>query len=116
MALQMEDPVSEEEDLLSVDVSAEQGSTTVRLTGELDVSSAPALRRQLDQIEPTETVLLDVSSLAFLDSTGLGCFLRLQRRVGDAGGMVVVTGASRAIRRVMETTGLHRVMAILPEG
>jgi anti-anti-sigma factor len=109
----LEDRVSEQPDF-AVEVTSAGRSTTVRIRGELDVASAPELRRALDRLVPTEVVTLDVSEVGFIDSTGLGCIFRLQHRVADAGGMLVVAGASRSVRRVMETTGLHRVVAILP--
>jgi stage II sporulation protein AA (anti-sigma F factor antagonist) len=111
---QVEEPVSQGEVGLLVEVERAEADTTVRLRGDLDVESAVVLWRRLDDFEPTATVTLEVEGLGFVDSSGLGCLFKLHRRVADVGGMVVVTGASPALRRLMETTGLNRLVAILP--
>ena len=114
MTSQVEGPVAEDELALGIEVEQSGSDTTVRLSGDLDVATAALLWRRLDDLEPTQTVTLDAGSLGFVDSSGVGCLFKLQRRVEDVGGMVVVTGASPALRRLMETTGLNRIVAILP--
>jgi anti-anti-sigma factor len=114
VASQLEEPVSNDELALLVEVEQAGEDTTICLRGDLDVASAAVLWRRLDELEATPNVTLQVEGLGFVDSSGLGCLFKLHRRVEDAGGMVVVTGASPALRRLMETAGLHRLVAILP--
>jgi anti-anti-sigma factor len=111
---QLDEPVSEGELGFLVEIEQDGPDTTIRLRGDLDVASAAVLWRRLDEVEATTTVTLEVDGLGFVDSSGLGCLFKLHRRVDDVGGMVVVTGASPALRRLMETTGLNRLVAILP--
>jgi stage II sporulation protein AA (anti-sigma F factor antagonist) len=99
---------------LAIEVDADGRSTTIRLCGDLVVDSSARVWRELDALQATPQVRIDVSDLAFVDSSGLGCLFKLHRRVSDAGGMVVVTGASPSFRRLLETAGLHRLVAILP--
>lgn len=108
------DETTSDEEQLTVDVHRGIDGTTVSLRGELDVQTWPDLWRALDLLEPSTLVTLDVSGLDFVDSTGIGCLFKLHRRVADAGGMVVMRGATPAVRRLMETVGLHRSIAILP--
>ncbi len=114
MTSQLDEPVSEGELGFLVEIEQDGPDTTIRLRGDLDVASAAVLWRRLDEVEATTTVTLEVDGLGFVDSSGLGCLFKLHRRVDDVGGMVVVTGASPALRRLMETTGLNRLVAILP--
>jgi anti-anti-sigma factor len=109
-----EEPETEGAPQLAIEVDETGRSTHVRLRGDLDVESSVQVWRELDRLTPTPEVTVDVSDLAFVDSTGLGCLFKLHRRTADAGGIVVVRGATPSLRRLMETTGLHRLLAILP--
>ena len=56
-------------------LSIEQGGS-IRLAGELDLSTASQLREVLDvAVEHGGTILVDLSELTFMDSTGIGAFL-----------------------------------------
>lgn len=114
MVLQIGDPTSEGSQPLEIDIDRESERSTLRLSGELDIDAAAHLWRRLDDFEPTRTVTLDLSGVSFIDSSGLGCLYKLQQRVADAGGVLVATGASHAHRRLLETTGLNRLIAVLP--
>jgi anti-anti-sigma factor len=61
--------------------------TTVRVTGALDEMIAPILRRTLDRIDVTRLsrIVLDIESLHFIDSAGLGVVESLQARCAAAG-------------------------------
>jgi stage II sporulation protein AA (anti-sigma F factor antagonist) len=110
-----EDLVTEGEPQLAIEVDDTGRSTHIRLRGDLDLETSAYVWRELDGLTATAEVTVDVSDLAFVDSSGLGCLFKLHRRATDAGGIVVVRGASPALRRVMETAGLHRLLAILPD-
>jgi anti-sigma B factor antagonist/stage II sporulation protein AA (anti-sigma F factor antagonist) len=101
------------EDGLAVDLATGDGSLVVRLAGELDLRTAADLRRDMDSWPVTRQTSLDITGLRFVDSTGIGCLMKLQRLVADAGGILIARGASPSVRRVLETTGLHRHIALL---
>ena len=62
------------------------GVVRVTLTGELDVATAPRLADALDEVaEPTTRVILDMSGLTFMDSSGLQAIVSARARVADAG-------------------------------
>lgn len=85
----------------------------MELVGELDIDPAPALRRWLEAFEATgPTVELNMSRLTFLNSTGIGCMYQLHRQVADAGGIVVAPRPPAPIRRLLEVSGLNRVIAL----
>lgn len=100
--------------MLQVDVEPTDDGTTVRLEGVLDMVTAPLLRSRIDEVDWSKTVTtLDLGGLSFVDSTGIGCLFTLQRRVADAGGMVVAHGPSVQLRHMMETTQLSRLIAVV---
>ncbi len=85
----------------------------LRLRGEFDAAGAPVLRRCLEELAPEARLTLDLSELTFVDSVGVGVLLRVQRRVADAGHLLVETGVTRAVRRALAAAGLHRDLAIV---
>jgi anti-sigma B factor antagonist len=81
----------------------------VRVTGELDLSSADAVRSALEATvtDSAERVELDLGDLAFLDSSGLSIFVELAGRVP-----VTIVAASEPVRRVIGVTGLGDVLGL----
>lgn len=98
---------------LRVDVEQDDDRVVVRLAGELEAATAPEFWSLLDEVPCGAGTELDLSDLRFIDSTGIGCLLRLQQRVADAGGLLVARGAHGPVRRSLEVTQLHRVIALL---
>jgi anti-sigma B factor antagonist len=82
----------------------------IDLHGELDLQSAPALSDQLDELASRHAVLVIVGleDVTFLDSSGLRALVHGARRLEDAGGRLLVEGASGAVARVLELTDLLR--------
>ncbi|MEO5878466.1 MAG: STAS domain-containing protein [Streptosporangiaceae bacterium] len=81
------------------------------LRGELDVVFAPGLRGQiigvLRDLKP-ERLILDLTHLTFLDSTGLGVLLWAHHRMSEQGGRLCLAAPGHLVRRVLHTTGLDR--------
>lgn len=86
----------------------------VRLQGELDLVAAEEFRRvvekALDQTEP-RVLLLNLTQVTFIDSSGLGAILGRYRRMTQNHGLVVLVGAGPALRPILEMSGLLRIIA-----
>lgn len=84
------------------------------LAGELDVTGIDELWATLDELFGTgcRQVVLDLSRLDFLDAAGLGVLVRADRRFRDRGALLVLTGLRPAQRRLLEITGLDRVLTV----
>lgn len=69
--------------------------TTLRISGTLDVLTAPQLAPTIDQIveERRPRVVADLGGLDLIDSSGVAALVALYKRVRAGGGQVVVTGA-----------------------
>lgn len=83
------------------------------LAGELDLSSAHAPLEAALQIfaaEPVECVLVDLSSVTFIDSSGLGGLVQLSNYARSRGARVELAGASERVRAVLELSGLASVL------
>ena len=91
---------------LRCDVSRERHSATVRLVGALDLATVPDLEAQFAELRSSgiRRIVLDLSALGFMDSTGLRCILEQDMEARQDGfSMVLVPGPS-AVQRVFEVT------------
>jgi anti-sigma B factor antagonist len=91
------------------------GLAVVTISGEHDLSTAPSLRRRLDNLldEGTATVV-DLSPATFIDSSILGVILDARRRAADAdlGFAVLHANGADAVDRVLEVTGLRTELPV----
>ena len=90
-------------------VAHDEGARTcVRLIGELDVAVAPRAAEAIAQAERSRpaTLELDLSSLAFMDSTGLRLLLSARQRALEAGRRLLLRRGPDAVQRVFEVTAL----------
>ena len=99
---------------LQVMVSGAEPEYEVRLLGELDMSTAPQLRDQLLRLvsDGATMVTVDLSELAFVDSTGLSVLITGLKRLRQQGGEMALRSPSPGTRRVLEITGLTEVFPI----
>jgi anti-sigma B factor antagonist len=96
----------------------EQGDAVrVALSGELDISSAPRLQDDLARVEADgpATIVLDLSGLDFMDSTGLRLLIGADSRARDAGRRLVLIQGNEMIQRVLRVTRLDERLEIVPE-
>ncbi len=86
----------------------------VHLQGEVDLASAPQLRRELYDIidQGHRWIAIDLSDVDFMDSTGLGVLIGALKRLREADGSLALAGFKPAVSRVFEITGLDRIFTI----
>lgn len=83
-----------------------------RLGGEIDLKVTPELRRRLDrELDrcPVRHLVLDLSNVDFLDSSGLGVILGRYKRITVQGGRMALVGVVPPVRRVLEFSGVTRL-------
>jgi anti-anti-sigma factor len=100
------------------DVSVERAGSTaiVRLAGELDLATAPELTDVLHGLEPgCKRIILDVTGLDFIDSTGLRLAVMEHDRASADGFEFVITGATGAVLKVLRLTGLDVSLPLAPD-
>jgi anti-anti-sigma factor len=91
-------------------ISHEDGIPVLRLGGELDVSSLHHVRPTADELiaQHPEQVILDLTELTFMDSSGITLFLWIAHRVGS----IELRNASPIVRNLLELTGLTATLPI----
>ena len=100
-----------------VDLSRQGNCIIGSAVGEIDLATAPAL---LDAIESElgrsapDRVVIDLSEVRFLDSSGLNALVRLQKLLEDREiGMRLVIPSDRIVRQVFEITRLAEPLSVV---
>jgi anti-anti-sigma factor len=94
--------------ILSLETFHGEGSVRIALEGELDYSSALILDDELRRAESSQhnVLVLDLSALRFMDSTGLGIIASAYRRMRRGGRRLIVASPTRAVKRIFQLTGM----------
>jgi anti-sigma B factor antagonist len=98
--------------------SSDQGSTRLlRASGEIDILSAPALRTALlPALESAELVILDLSEVSFLGSSGLAVLVEARDHAQQGGHhQLRLVCSSRIVLRALEATGLRDLFDIVED-
>jgi anti-sigma B factor antagonist len=95
-----------------IEIQVIGATVMVRLAGELDLSTAPALRAALEaaatlDVERVVVILRDVS---FMDSTGLSALVHGWRVASDNGVAFTLREPTAPVRRVLAITDLDRLL------
>jgi anti-sigma B factor antagonist len=90
----------------------------VAATGELDIATVDALRAELAARTPGQGVVLDLSGIQFLDTSGIQVAVETWRASRDEGFELRIVRAAPQVHRVFVLAGLHDVLpfADAPEG
>jgi anti-sigma B factor antagonist len=94
----------------------EGGFIQIDVRGEVDVATAPVLREKLNEAidRGSSPIVLDLSTVTFIDSTALGVLIGAQERCqGRASELRIVASEPRIIK-IFEITGLTDLFSIFP--
>ena len=108
-ATSVDPPTSE---LVTVTVSTSDTVVRVTAAGEVDSTSAPVLREQIDAVldSGAPELVVDLVQVSFLDSAGLCVLAAAHRRAGERGIRMRVLASSRAVIRPLQITGLWSLL------
>jgi len=98
----------------AVQVTNDEGLCIVSAVGELDVHSAPILQARLDPLsgQAGGSLVVDLSGVGFIDSTGLGVLVTTLKHVREAGGTLDIVASSPRVLKVFALTGLDVVIPL----
>ncbi|MCL3861379.1 STAS domain-containing protein [Actinotalea sp. K2] len=99
---------------VSVTSRAVGDRTVVEVGGEIDVYTAPVLREELsDLIDADSTdLVVDLTAVRFMDSTGLGVLVGALKKVRTLGGDLRLVIDQETILKVFRITALSQVFTI----
>lgn len=99
---------------LSVDLEPGEAEVVLRVSGEIDMGSAPSLleaQRDANDVSQSVTVV-DLSRVGFIDSTGISALITMHQDLEAHGKELVLRGATGTVRRVLEISGLDKILKI----
>ena len=96
-------------EILDVRTEDRNGLVHVALVGELDLSTVAKVQEELRRVEASSpaTLVVDLSKLTFLDSTGLRCIVTADERARTDGRRIVIVRGPDAVQRVFAITRLE---------
>ena len=99
-----------------VRVDGDPSSPVVRLAGEIDVFNARLLDDALTRLLETDPdqVVVDLSGVRFLDSTGLSVLVRTRRRLRNWNAFVLAA-PNADVRRTLDVSGLMRHFTVVDQ-
>jgi anti-anti-sigma factor len=110
--------------------SPRPGSVVVKITGEIglnamvgpdgkhtgvDGDTALDIALQNALPEPSSLVVVDLDSVTYLSSLGMGALLRLQKRIKDAGGDFRLAGTSEMVVALLRRCRLDHAFSLYPD-
>ena len=102
-------------ELLSVRSERRGDAHHVAPVGELDIATSELLDHELRAVQDSDaaTIVLDLSGLTFMDSTGLRVVLDANERCGGEGGRLRVIAGAPAVERLLDIVGLRQRLPLI---
>jgi len=84
------------------------------VSGEIDIYTAPLFKQAVVNLvsEGSKDVVIDLSGVTFMDSSGFGTLLGATRRLRPSGGGLHLAGPNSTIQRMLRLTRLDTIMRI----
>lgn len=84
----------------------------LKLSGELDVASSGALEQSVDEVSDYDRLVIDLSDLEFIDSTGLSVLVAAHQQEVAAGREFCVVQGPAQVQRLLALTGLEQRLTV----
>lgn len=100
---------------LSLDTEEREGTFRIALRGELDVSTAPRFNTALSDphIRNCHTLVVDLSALTFMDSTGLSALLVGEMHARTSGQRFAIVQGPRHVQELFRLTGVDHFLEVV---
>jgi anti-sigma B factor antagonist len=94
------------------ETSQDGDAATVRVFGDVDLLSADELQEAVTAAAtPTHAVVVDMTEVEFIDSSGLNALVRAAAEIRDKGGSVRLGGMSEPVERIISVSGIAPLFA-----
>ena len=98
-----------------LDIKENGDELLVRISGEIDHHSAVSVRTEIDaqiaELRPKRTVI-ELSSIDFMDSSGLGLIMGRYQKMRAIGGELVLREPNERIIKIFKLAGLEKIVEI----
>ena len=91
------------------------GAVCLSLSGEVDLANASDLRAHLDAVaENDNNLIVDMSELRYIDSSGIKTLVDAHRRLGQAKRKMALAAVTPTVQKILSIVGVDRVVPIFP--
>ena len=99
---------------MQIEKSSENGVTTLKVSGEVDLHASPELRSELQSCvsEKTPVLLVDFSAVEYIDSSGLATFIEYLRDASAYDGKIALFGMKQKVRTIFDLVRLNELFTI----
>jgi stage II sporulation protein AA (anti-sigma F factor antagonist) len=100
---------------LAIDLNVKNDILCIKLSGELDHHTAEILRNKVSEKLDQDNILhivLNLESLSFMDSSGLGVILGRYKQITKMGGQMIVCAISQDVKRLFEMSGMFKIIRL----
>ena len=96
-----------------VDIALEGDWAVVRLAGDIDMATAPAIGECFADLQRAgyRNIRVDLARVAFMDARGLNMLAGACKSADNVGGTIVAVNAASQVRKAFMLTGLDRLLA-----
>lgn len=93
------------------------GLPVIDVAGEIDLYTAPMFKQALTQSieDGNKNILVNMSGVSYMDSSGFGTLLGATKRVRPDGGSVNLIGCNDAICRMLKITRLNTIFGLFDD-
>jgi len=98
-----------------VTVKIKNESLIVKISGDLDLVLAKEFRETVDKIlmdKPLRNLILDLSEVDFIDSSGLGAILGRYKMIQQRKGKMSIWGAKPSVYRILDLSGILKIIPV----
>jgi anti-sigma B factor antagonist len=101
----------------SLEYPAAGSHRVLSLEGEIDLHVSPAIAGELSSLirDKPEKLVLDLSNVSYIDSSGLAVLLDGMRKMEAYRGKLYLTGMQDSVRTIFETSRLDQAFRIRPD-
>ncbi|NLT96518.1 MAG: anti-sigma factor antagonist [Clostridia bacterium] len=99
-----------------VTVKIKNDALIVSISGDLDLVIAREFRDTVDKVlkdKPIKNLILDLSEVNFIDSSGLGAILGRYKLLQQRGGRMSIWGAKPSVFRILDLSGIMKIIPVL---
>ena len=87
----------------------------VSLNGDIDHHNSEIIKDKVDEgiiKYHCKNLIFDMSTVDFMDSSGIGVFIGRYKTISKRGGQVCITNIDAQLDRILEVSGLYRILKV----
>jgi len=102
---------------MEINTREENGVVVIVLEGEVDISTTDLMRGKFKKLieEKKKAIVVNLASVPYIDSSGLGMFVETMQEMGKYGGELKLSGLTDDVKKVFELTRLSNFFSIFAE-